>query len=68
MSYSLRLLDPEGRVVSRRSLPLHDDLDALDEAVRHARSQAVEVWQGQRLVARVKPGNAPLDVNDNRSL
>ncbi len=68
MSYSLRLLDAEGRVVSHHALLLQDDLDALDEAVRRSDSQAVEIWQGPRLVARVKPGNAPLDVRDPRSL
>jgi hypothetical protein len=33
-----------------------DDLDALDYAERLAKMVPIEIWDGTRMVARVKPG------------
>jgi hypothetical protein len=49
-----------------------DDLDAL-EAARFlskgiSEGRAVEVYQAGKLVARVKPNDAPLDISDATSL
>jgi hypothetical protein len=45
-----------------------DDLDALDRAKQLANGHAIDVWLGTRFVARVKPGDAPLTVDDPKSL
>ena len=68
MSYSFRLFDLQGSVALSQHAAFKDDLDALDEAVRRAQAHAVEVWQNERLVARVKLGNGQLDAADTRSL
>ena len=68
-NYKIYSLDAVGRVSPAQDLSCVDDLDALDWAEKAAGHGAgMEVWQGSRLVARVKPCNAPLDVLDRRSL
>jgi len=62
------MLDLNGAVARSREIRERDDLAALEQAVRHSARHAVEVWQGPRLVARVKLGNAPLDATDLHSL
>ena len=66
--YSIRSIHDDTSVVVSRSVRCKDDLAALDEGVRRSVGHAVEVWQGERLVARVKQGNAALDSSDNRCL
>lgn len=66
--YSFHSLDARGLAARSQKIVCRDDLDALDEAVRRSAGCAVEIFQGPRLVARVKPGNAPLDITDLRSL
>ena len=51
--FELRFLDRLDFVVLRRAQPAADDPAALVEAERHAKTHAIEVWDGQRLVARV---------------
>ena len=45
-----------------------DRRPALAEGERLSDKSAVEVWDGSRLVARVKPGNAALNAQDSYSL
>jgi hypothetical protein len=61
-------LDPQGRIFQAFELSCRDDLDALAEGERLSDKSAVEVWDGSRLVARVKPGNAALNAQDSYSL
>ena len=68
MSYSFRMLDLQGAIALSQQLSFRDDLDALDEGVRRSRTHAVEIWEDDRLVARVKLGNCQLDAGDLRSL
>lgn len=66
--YAIRSVDEEGAVLLTQRLACSDDLEALAEGVRHAGHHAVEIFDGSRLVARVKLGNAPLDSRDARCL
>jgi len=66
--YSFHCFDARGLVARSQKIACRDDLDALDEGVLRAAGSAVEIFQGARLVARVKPGNAPLDTTDLHSL
>ena len=66
--YSFRSFDLRGATALSQSLACRDDLDALEEAVRRSAKWSIEIWDGVRLVARVKLGNAPLDATDTRSL
>lgn len=67
-NYSFRSFDARGSVALSQRIICRDDLDALDEGVRRSAVHAIEIFQGSRLVARVKLGNAPLDPNDLHSL
>ena len=67
-TYSIRSFHHDTSVVVSRSFRCKDDLAALDEGVRRSVGHAVEVWQGERLVARVKQGNIALDSSDARCL
>jgi hypothetical protein len=44
-----------------------DDLDALDTAHQLAQDFEIEIYQGERFVARVNKGSRPLDISDSRS-
>jgi len=66
--YSFHLLDLEGAIALSQNVACVDDLDALAQGVRHSDHWAIEIWDGARLVARVKLGNAPLDSRDPHSL
>ena len=66
--YIIRSLDRQGCVALAQSVLARDDLDALAQGERRAGLNEVEIWQGARLVARIKLGNAPLDAQDGRSL
>lgn len=67
-NYRVCILDAEGRIVLSRAADCTDDLAALAEAEGESSGQAVEVWDGKRLVARVKADNAPLSAADRTSL
>ena len=62
--YSFHSLDAHGMAALSQRIICRDDLDALEEGVRRSAVHAIEIFQGSRLVARVKPGNAPLDPTD----
>jgi hypothetical protein len=66
--YRIYQLDGEGRIALARGVSCPDDLAALAEAEYHSAGHPVEVWQGARLVARVKADNLPLDAADPTSL
>ena len=66
--YSFHCFDARGTVAQSQRIICRDDLDALDEGVRRSAGHAIEIFQGSRLVARVKPGNAPLTASDPHSL
>jgi hypothetical protein len=56
-----------GETISSDARAFQDDLDALDEAVNQAIECDVQVWQGNKKLARVKKGNAPLNERDRYS-
>jgi len=66
--YSIHAFDHGGEVALSHTVRCSDDLDALSAGIRRSEAHAIEIWQGQRRVARVKLGNAPLDATDARSL
>jgi hypothetical protein len=53
--YTMFLLR-DGQPVRRLELDCAEDLNALAAAGDHSRDHAVEVWQGGRLVGRVRQG------------
>ena len=63
-----RLPYMQGAVAKSHTVRCGEDLDALAEGVRKSVAHAIEIWQGRRLVARVKLGNAPLNSADRRCL
>lgn len=66
--YRFYNLGRDNRIVSAQDVDCRDDLDALDAGEKASGAGPVEIWQGKRLVARVKEGNAPLNVFDRTSL
>ena len=66
--YEIHLLDGLQVPVIVRAYTAPDDLAALDEAERLCKNHDIEVWHGDRRVARVKKGNAPLSPEDRQSL
>ena len=66
--YSIHALDRQGGIALSEMLRCSDDLEALSAGIARSNFHAVEIWDGQRLVARVKLGNAPLETADARSL
>ena len=62
--FQLRYLDKLNFVVLVRKQTAADDLDALAEAERRSATHTIEVWDGDRRVARVKKGNVPLIAGD----
>ena len=67
-SYRVCFVTCEGRIDIAHEITCVDDFDALAEAERSAGKHAVEVWDGARLVARVKAENAPVAIEDRQSL
>ena len=66
--YSFHSLDPNGAIALSQKLVCKDDLDALAEGIRRSVGHAIEIFRGDRLVARVKRDNVPLNSRDLRSL
>ncbi|HVW72492.1 MAG TPA: hypothetical protein VHC39_02545 [Rhizomicrobium sp.] len=62
--FELRFLDLSEAVIRMRSYAGHDDLAALREAEKQSATHVVEVWEGNRKVARVKKDNAALTAMD----
>ena len=57
--YELRFLDRLDVVVTVRPAMAPDDLGAVAEAERVSATHTIEIWQDERLVARVKKGSNP---------
>jgi hypothetical protein len=55
----MRFMDKLDVVVVTRVHTADDDLAALREAERLSLTHAIEVWEGDRRVARVNKGNRP---------
>ena len=66
--YRINCLDSAGHIVLAHHVECHEDLEALNEGEKLCADNAVEVWDRERLVARIKPGNAPLSVEDHQCL
>lgn len=66
--YSFHSLAPDGVLAVSHRHVCKDDLDALAEGVRRSVGHAIEIFRGDRLVARVKQDNAPLNSRDLCSL
>jgi hypothetical protein len=66
--YRFNFVDFEGRITHAKAVQCLDDLDALAEGERVACTDMIEIWDGSRIVARVKPGNAPLQAGDTKCL
>jgi hypothetical protein len=66
--YRFYSLDGDNRIVSARNMNCRDDLDALEAGEKASRLGSIEIWEGKRLVARIKQGNAPLDATDGACL
>lgn len=66
--YRICSLSSDGEILLSFQLACPDDLAALSEAETISEVRGSEVWEGQRLVARVKPGNAALATEDRYSL
>jgi hypothetical protein len=58
-AYKLFLFN-DGELIGRLTRELADDLDAVDFAYDLCRNHAIDVFDGERLVARVKQGSEPL--------
>ncbi len=67
-TYRLKFLETPNGIAQARDFQSHDDLEALAVAERACLTHDVEIWQGERRVARVKKGNAPLVTTDHESL
>lgn len=64
MRYEFKFVGEEGETISSVEQPFRDDLDALDEATKLVAKSDVQIWQGGLKIARVKKGNAALNVRD----
>jgi len=62
--YNLHFLDRLDFVILSRTVVSADDLGALAEAERWCGTHVIEVWEGERRVARIKKGNAPITAED----
>ena len=67
-SYDIYRLYDGDRTAVKRSIECRDDLDALAAAKKESPQQVVEVWEGNRFVARVKKEDAALTAEDTQSL
>lgn len=67
-SYDIYRLYDGARIAIKRSIECRDDLDALAAAKKKSPHQVVEVWEGNRFVARVKENDAALTAKDMQSL
>lgn len=59
MTYRFALLKESGEIVREESHDCIEDLDALNVAYVLCIEYAVEVWQDERFVARLKCGERP---------
>lgn len=67
-NYDIYRLYDDARTAIKRSVECRDDLEALAAARKESPQQVVEVWEGNRFVARVKKDDAALTAEDTQSL
>ena len=67
-SYRIYCLNSGGQIARALDVQCQDDLAALAEGEKSCTENDVEVWEGTRLVARVKKGGTPLSAEDSQSL
>jgi hypothetical protein len=53
MNYQIYVLDYRFQILERHDFRGRDDLSALDEGNSFSRTHPVEIWQQDRLVARI---------------
>ena len=58
-AYRLYRLDGAGKITSAEWIEAADDADAARQARRRADGGSCEVWDRNRLIARVEPGKDP---------
>ena len=58
-NFQFRFFDRLGAMAHVTMWAAKDDLRALSEAQRQSASHTIEIWDGERRVARVKQGNVP---------
>jgi hypothetical protein len=68
MDYRFFFVGHDGHISGRVDHDCDDDLAALEHAKTLATNSLVEVWDAARFVARVKPGDRPLDTSDHAPL
>lgn len=66
--YRICCMDSSDRIRTSFNLSCRDDLEALSEAESICDDGPVEVWEGAKLVARVKAKNASLTPEDRKCL
>jgi hypothetical protein len=57
--YHLYTLDQHGHIKWRKDLTLPDDQQAIEEAQQFIEGQAIELWSGTNLIARIDPKREP---------
>lgn len=65
--YRIYSLDTGGRIAAAQDIEFTDDSDALDWAQKARHREDMEIWQGSRLVAKIRAGNAPPNSGDRYS-
>ena len=66
--YRFYSLGRDNRIVSAQNVDCRDDLDALEAGEKASGDGPIEIWEGKRLVARVKQGNVYLNASGGTSL
>ena len=63
-SYRFCFQDRRGRVIERHNIFCHDELEAMHIAKQFDSRHLIEIWDGSRRVARMKPGDPGPPVSD----
>jgi hypothetical protein len=58
-AYRAYVLGSQGQILGRSDFKCDDDAAALEYARKNVLNRSIEVWQGDRLVGTVHPGNQP---------
>ena len=62
--YKFYFLDDSGHMLRAEDHMYRDDLAALEAAKKLHASEAIDIWDQVRRVARVKPGDRPASPSD----
>ena len=66
--YRVYILDRANHIKDAQVYNYPNDLAALAQGERLCGDNEVEIWEGSRIIARVKTSNAPLTDNDPKSI